>query len=57
VKLAEVVATVPVGPVSIVVSGDVVSIAQVWLAGVRSVLFAASVARTSKVWGPSASEP
>ena len=38
----------------IVVFGAVVSIVQVKLAGVASVLPAASVARTSKVWEPSA---
>ena len=37
-----------------VVSGAVVSIVQVWEAGVASVLPAVSVARTSKVWEPSA---
>ena len=37
----------------IVVFGAVVSIVQVKLAGVGSVLPAASVARTSKVWEPS----
>src|SRR5437764_15426952 len=38
-----------------VVSGAVRSIVQVWLAGVPSVLPAASVARTSKVWLPATS--
>ena len=44
------------GPESIVVSGAVVSIVQVWLAGLWSVLPAASVARTEKVCSPSDSE-
>jgi hypothetical protein len=43
------------GPESIVVFGAVRSIVQVWLAGVASVLPAASVARTSKVWLPAPS--
>src|SRR3954454_12359629 len=43
------------GPESIVVFGAVRSIAQVWEAGVPSVLPARSVARTSKVWLPSVS--
>ena len=38
-------------------SGAVRSTVQVWLAGVASVLPAASVARTSKVWLPAPSEP
>ena len=52
---------VPVGPLVIVVSGgvvstgSVVSTVKVRLAGVASVLPAASVARTSKVCEPSAS--
>ena len=41
------------GPESIVVSGAVVSIVQVWLAGLWSVLPAWSVARTEKVCEPS----
>ena len=41
------------GPESIVVSGAVVSTVKVRLAGVGSVLPAASMARTSKVWAPS----
>jgi hypothetical protein len=36
-----------------VVLGVAVSIVQLCVAGVRSVLPAVSVARTSKVWGPS----
>ena len=43
----------PLAPVSMVVSGGVVSIVQVWLAGVGSTLSAASMARTSNVCGPS----
>ena len=42
------------GPESIVVSGAVVSTVNVLLAGVRSTLPVASVARTEKVWVPSA---
>jgi len=42
------------GPDVMVVSGGVVSTVQVWLAGVGSVLPAGSVARTWKVWLPSA---
>ena len=38
------------------VSGAAVSIVQVKLAGVGSTLPAASIARTEKVWEPSASE-
>ena len=44
------------GWLSIVVSGAAVSIVQVKLAGVGSTLPAASIARTEKVWEPSASE-
>src|SRR3954454_22387110 len=44
------------GSESRLVSGAVRSIAQVWVSGVPSVLPAASVARTSNVWLPSASE-
>ena len=40
---------------SMVVLGGVRSTVQVWLAGVASVLPAASVARTSKVWLPAVS--
>src|SRR5947207_4814638 len=43
------------GPVSMLVSGAVRSTVQVWVAGEASVLPAASVARTSKVWLPSLS--
>ena len=46
---------VPDGPKSIVVSGGVVSTEKLRLAGLASVLPAWSVARTSKVWGPSVS--
>ena len=56
---AELTLIVPVGPESITVSGAVVSaVATVKLreAGVASVLLEASVARTSKVCGPSTSE-
>jgi hypothetical protein len=38
-----------------VVLGGVVSIVQLYPAGVGSVFAAESVARTEKVWGPSAS--
>ena len=55
VKVAWSVAMVPEGPESIVVSGGVVSTVKVRVAGVGSVLPAASVALTSKVWGPSVS--
>ena len=47
----------PEGPESIVVSGGTVSTVKVLDAGLWSVLYAWSVARTSKVWGPSASGP
>ena len=43
------------GPESIEVVGAVVSIVQVELAGVASTFPAWSIARTSKVWEPSAS--
>ena len=52
-NVASVWLVVPDGPESIVVSGAVVSIVQVWLAGLWSVLPAASVARTEKVCSPS----
>ena len=42
------------GAESIAVLGAIVSITQLWMAGVWSVLPAWSVARTSKLWGPSA---
>ena len=45
----------PLGPESIVVFGGVVSTVKLRLAGVGSGLPAASTARTSKVWAPSAS--
>src|SRR5687768_1514289 len=45
------------GVASSVVSGAVVSTVQACCAGVPSVVPAPSVARTSKVWGPSASGP
>jgi len=48
-------AIVPDGPESMVVSGAVLSTVQVRLAGVASMLAAASVALTSKVWEPSVS--
>ena len=48
-NVAVVLLTEPVGPVSIVVSGAVVSIVKVRDAGVWSVLVAASVARTRNV--------
>ena len=51
-SVAVVDATVPVGPESIVVSGATVSTVQVRVASVASVLPAASVARTRKVWAP-----
>ena len=46
--------TVPDGPEVIVVSGAAVSTVKVRVAGVWSVLPAVSVARTLKVWAPSA---
>ncbi len=42
----------PLGPVSIVVCGAVVSTVKLRVAGEASLLPAVSVARTSKVWGP-----
>ena len=56
-NVAVAVLTVPVGPEVIVVSGGVVSVVStvhVRVAGLGSVLFAASVAATVKVCGPSA---
>jgi hypothetical protein len=57
-KLAPVLVVVGSGPLTIVVSGAVVSaadsIVQAYSAGDGSVLPAASVARTAKVWRPSA---
>ena len=47
---------VPEGPVLIVVFGGVVSTVKLREAGVWSVFPTASVARTSRVWSPSASE-
>ena len=47
---------VPEGPELIVVFGGVVSTVKLREAGVWSVFPTASVARTSKVWSPSASE-
>jgi hypothetical protein len=56
VNMAEVLlVVVPSGPESMVVSGSVVSMVQVRVAGMGSVFPARSVARTSKVWVPSAS--
>jgi hypothetical protein len=46
----------PEGPAVIVVSGAAVSTVKELVAGVGSVLPAASVALTSKLWGPSARE-
>jgi hypothetical protein len=46
----------PLGPAVIVVSGARVSTVNDRVAGVASVLPAVSIARTSKVWSPSASE-
>jgi hypothetical protein len=59
VNEAAVLVTVPLGPELIVVCGGVVSDAGSWmvqlrLAGVASVLPAASIARTRKVWEPAA---
>jgi uncharacterized membrane-anchored protein len=54
-KLALVLLVVADGLAVIVVSGAVVSMVQVKLAGVGSVLPAASVAWTWKVWLPTAS--
>jgi hypothetical protein len=60
-KLAAVEVVVPDGPETIDVSGAVVSggvcTVQLWVAGDASVLPAASVARTEKVWVPTAKEP
>ena len=47
---------VPEGPVLIVVLGGVASTVKLREAGVWSVFPTASVARTSSVWSPSASE-
>ncbi len=55
-KLAELVAIVPLGPEVIVVVGATVSTVKVRVAA-EPVLVAESVARTEKVWEPSASEP
>ena len=55
VKVALAEAIVPEGPESIEVSGGIVSTLQAWEAGEASALPAASVAATSKVWGPSES--
>ena len=52
-KVAVVRAVVVAGPSSIVVSGAR-SIVQAWVAGLASVLPAASVARTRSVWSPAA---
>ena len=46
--------TTPLGPASMKVSGGVVSTVQLAWAGVGSGLSAASMAWTSRVWGPSA---
>jgi hypothetical protein len=58
-KVATVAFVLPVGPVSMVVSGGVVSagaeIVHVWTAADGSALPAASVARTANSWEPSAS--
>lgn len=54
-KLGVVSLTRPLGPESIDVSGAVVSIVKLTAAGVGSVLAAASVARTRKLWAPSGS--
>jgi hypothetical protein len=43
------------GEAVMVVLGAEASIVQVWAAGLASVLPAGSVARTAKVWDPSAS--
>ena len=56
VKVAPVEFVGLVGVVSITVSGAMVSMVQVKLAGVGSVLPSESVARTWKVWLPSVSE-
>jgi len=53
VNVAEVDAVVPEGPESIVVSGAVASIVQVRVAGLASVLPAASTALTENVCAPS----
>ena len=53
VSVASRVATVPVGPVSIVVDGAVRSIVHACVSGVMSALPAASVANTRSTCGPS----
>ena len=55
VKLAAALLVSAVGWVSIWVVGAMVSTVQVKEAGVASALSALSIARTSKLWGPSAS--
>jgi hypothetical protein len=55
VKSASVEPVSAVGAVMIVVFGALVSIVHVYVSGEASVFPAASVARTSKVWSPSAS--
>ena len=55
VKLASVALVGLLGPLPMVVSGGVRSMRQLWLAGIGSVLPAASVARTRKLWLPSPS--
>ncbi len=55
-KLADVLLLKAGGLLVMLVSGARLSIVQVKLAGVESVLPALSVARTSKVWLPSARE-
>ena len=54
VHVALVLVTVPLGPELMVVWGAVRSIVQLWLAGVASVLLAASVARTRNWCVPTA---
>ena len=55
VKLAAALLVSAGGPESIAVVGAVVSTVQVELAGVASMFPAWSIARTSKLWEPSAS--
>ena len=54
-KAGELLLVGPLGPLSIVVSGGVVSTVNVRVAGVGSTLPAWSIARTLNVWSPSAS--
>ncbi len=53
-KVAALVVNVPDGPLVMVVSGGMVSIVKLRVAGVASVFPAASIARTENVCAPSA---